>query len=185
MIPQRLQIKLFASAESTVNYPALIPIFHRWIQKDAVDGLLIDIADYKHVPNGLGVMLVGHEVDYGVDERDGRLGLTVTRKVNRTPQDKSLDEEIAIALRWALQSADLLTNEPTLDLNFERDEIELRFLDALRTPNDGETFGQIRPIIAQVFEDIFGAEVVVEHIDLDSRRPLTIHIRNATILVAA
>lgn len=186
--PQRIQIKLFASAESTVNYPALIPVFHRWIQEDAVDGLLIDVADYKHVPNGPGVMLVGHEVDYGIDERGGRLGLTVTRKINRTEMDKSFDEEIAIALRWALQSADLLVDEPTLDLDFEQDEIELRFLDALRTPNNAETFGAIRPIINQVVEDNFGVSTILEYIELDQRRPLTVRAivgRTVSLSVAA
>lgn len=184
MIPQRIQIKLFATAASRVDYPALIPVFHRWIQEDTVDGLLIDVADYKHVPDGPGVMLVGHEVDYDVDERDGRLGLTVTRKVNRTPMDKPLDEEIAIALRWGLQSAELLNNEPSLDLDFSADDVELRFLDALRTPNDTETFAAAEPIIKQVFEDVLGVTASVERVDVDSRRPLTVYIRNATILVA-
>ncbi len=185
MTPQRIQIKLFATATSRVDYPALVPIFHRWIQEDAVDGLLIDVADYKHVPNGPGVMLVGHEVDYGVDERDGRLGLTVTRKINRTEMDKPLDEEIAIAFRWGLQSAELLTNAPTLDLTFLHDEIELRFVDALRTPNDAQTFAAVQPLVAQVFEDILGQSVVIERVELDSRRPLTIQIRSATRLVTA
>ncbi len=176
MTPQRIQIKLFATAESQVDYPALIPVFHRWIQEDIADGLLIDVADYKHVPNGPGVILVGHEVDYAIDERDGRLGLTVTRKINRTEMDKPLDEEVAIGVRWALQAAELLANEPRLDLNFERDEIELRFVDALRTPNDAEAFAALKSSITQVFEDILAKQVVVERVEVDNRRPLTVRV---------
>jgi len=36
-----------------------------------VPGLLIDVADYAHVPDGPGVILIGHDVDYGIMNRHG------------------------------------------------------------------------------------------------------------------
>ena len=182
MVPQKIQIKLFANADiEQFDFEAVIPVFHRWIQEEAVAGLLIDVADYKHVPEGPGVMLVGHEVDYMLDIRDGRLGLQVSRKVNRTPMDKPLDEEIAIALRWALQSAELLDAEETINVTFSRDEIELRFVDALRTPNNDATYAVVHPTIAQVFADNLGSQVAVERVALDERRPLTVRVLKVAV----
>ncbi len=37
-----------------------IPLFHRWIQEQAIDGhLLIDVHDYSHIQQGPGILLVG------------------------------------------------------------------------------------------------------------------------------
>ena len=42
--------------------------------------LLIDVANYAHVPKGPGVVLIGHGSDYFMDEGEGRLGLLYNRK---------------------------------------------------------------------------------------------------------
>ena len=48
-------IKLFAADAEPVDMLKLIPIYHRWIQQHALaDDLLIDVADYSHVPAGPG-----------------------------------------------------------------------------------------------------------------------------------
>ena len=41
-------------------------MFHRWIQTRAVDGLLIDVADYTHLKDGPQVLLAGHEGNYSM-----------------------------------------------------------------------------------------------------------------------
>ena len=58
----------------------LIPVFHRWIREQAMPELLIDVADYSHVPAGPGVMVIGHEANYSVDNRENRLGLLYNRR---------------------------------------------------------------------------------------------------------
>ena len=46
----------------------LVPVFHRWIQTGAIPGhLLVDVADYDHVPEGPGILLVAHEGNLGID----------------------------------------------------------------------------------------------------------------------
>ena len=65
---------------SAVEPGAFIPVFHRWIQERRVEGLAIDVADYRHVPEGPGVLLVGHEADYVLDLAEGPPGLLYSRK---------------------------------------------------------------------------------------------------------
>ena len=63
MQAQKLQVKFFANAE--ISETALVPVFHDWIRERVVpDELLIDVADYSHVPDGPGVMIIGHHADY-------------------------------------------------------------------------------------------------------------------------
>src|SRR4029077_431582 len=81
MNPQRLAIKLFATRPiAREELPPFIGVFHRFIQEAVVPGLLVDVADYAHVPDGPGVILIGHDVDYGIDLAGGRTGLLTTRK---------------------------------------------------------------------------------------------------------
>ena len=71
----RIGIKI-ASADGALPARELVPVFHRWIQTGAVPGhLLIDVADYDHVPEGPGILLVAHEGNLGMDLIGGTLGL--------------------------------------------------------------------------------------------------------------
>ena len=49
-------------------------VFHQWIRDSVCPEMLIDVADYRHVPAGPGVMLIGHEANYSLDNRENRLG---------------------------------------------------------------------------------------------------------------
>jgi hypothetical protein len=62
----KIAVKLFAP-HAQVPEGALIPIYHHWIQNHSIpDHLLIDVADYEHVPEGPGTVLVAHEANiYG------------------------------------------------------------------------------------------------------------------------
>ncbi len=81
MNPLRLSLKIFATKPiPREELHPFIGVFHRFIQEAAVPGLLIDVADYAHVPDGPGVILIGHDVDYGIDLAGGRTGLLTTRK---------------------------------------------------------------------------------------------------------
>lgn len=65
-----MDLKKFELRTSCTEKPAdleeFIPVFHRWIQRQALPGLLIDVADYRHVAGGPGIVLIGHEGDYGI-----------------------------------------------------------------------------------------------------------------------
>ena len=62
---QKFGIKLYLKANGNFNSKDFIPVFHNWIQDKVVDDhLLIDVADYSHIPDGPGVT----ECDFQIDK---------------------------------------------------------------------------------------------------------------------
>ena len=104
-------MKFYARDPGTLDLAEAIPIFHRWIQSNRVDGLLIDVADYRHVPDGPGVVLVGHEADYFLDEMEGPLGLLYSRK--RETEGSNV-YRLRRAMNCALTACRALEQEPEL-----------------------------------------------------------------------
>src|SRR4051812_22645553 len=81
MNAQKLAVKLFLQDPSQAHGLKLLPVFQQWIQFHAMDEhLMIDVADYDHVPDGPGTVLVSHEANLYVDHLGGRPGLTYQRK---------------------------------------------------------------------------------------------------------
>ena len=173
--PKRFAVKYFAQGDIAFDLAALVPVFQRWIQEHTVEGLLIDVADYKHVYQGPGVLLIGHEADYSFDLRGGRPGLLYTRK--RDVQDTLVDN-LTIALRLARDACQHLEAEPTLNgLRFAYDEAEILFLDRLATPNTSQMFEELRSDVQKVAGSLYQTEVVqVSAVEPDTRLPLIIRI---------
>lgn len=96
---QHVNVKLLVNDPGGVDLEPLIPIFHRWIQGRVFEELLLDIADYRHVYAGPGVVLIGHQADYSVDNTDNRLGVRYNRKA---PLDGSNQNRLIQAARAAL-----------------------------------------------------------------------------------
>ena len=107
----RFCIKFYARDPGTLDLAEAIPIFHRWIQSGRMDGLLIDVADYRHVPDGPGVVLVGHEADYFLDQMEGPLGLLYNRKQET---EGSSVYRLRCAMKSALTACRTLEREPEL-----------------------------------------------------------------------
>jgi hypothetical protein len=151
---QHVNIKIFAS-KAGINLVDAIPVFHRWIQENALPELLIDVADYKHVPDGPGIMLIGHEADYSLDETDGRLGLLYNRK--KTVPGNS-QEALAQAHNSAIHACKLLENESVFkgNLVFNQGDIHVILNDRLLFPNTKETLERLIPEITRYFDGVFG-----------------------------
>jgi rhodanese-related sulfurtransferase len=172
--PQRLSVKFFASPNpgSGTDLGAFIPLFHKFIQNGSVEGTLIDVADYAHVPEGPGVILIGHEVDYGLDLRDGRTGLLVTRK---HCGGHSVDELTEQALRMALGALVAIEADGSSGLSFATDKVELHVTDRLLAPNDPESFSAAEQAARPVGEKVFGDGVKLARIhEGDPRRGLAL-----------
>jgi hypothetical protein len=46
-----------------VSVTEVINLFHKWVKEQQPSQLLLDVADYSHVPDGPGILLVGfHEI---------------------------------------------------------------------------------------------------------------------------
>ena len=175
MLPNRLSLKFFLDAPSEPQLQPFTPVFQRWIQGAAVEGTLIDVADYKHVPSGPGVILIGYEIDYALDLINGRPGLLVTRKRNLTGD---LSERLRDLWRPALSAARLLQSERSLDgLQFDFREAELAFLDRLNAPNEPSAAERLSPKIQRVIADLYEASPIVERVSADPRDALRLSVR--------
>lgn len=146
---QHFKVKLFA-ASGDVAIEHAIPVFHRWIQTAALPELLIDVADYQHVPHGPGIVLVAHEGIYSLDTFNGRLGLTYTR---RTALDGTDLERLRQAVEAVDRAASLLEASPELagKLVFDRARWEVAVNDRALAPNTQETYLALKPVIEGVF----------------------------------
>ena len=131
---QRIALKIFLTEESSLKAPDMVPVFHRWIQAQAVDGLLIDVADYSHLPSGPSVILVAHEGQYVLDRTGGRLGLQYTRT---QPLNLSLPDRLIKIGRMLIAAGRLLEQDRTLTgpVEFLGNEIQCVANDRLLAPN--------------------------------------------------
>jgi hypothetical protein len=174
---QHVNVKLFATEGSSVRWPDLIPIFHRWIQEQAVDGMLIDVADYAHVPAGPGVLLVAHDAFYSVDNRENRLGFLYNR---RAALDGSLTDKLNQAWTSAVRAAGKLESEASLGgtLRFDMQSCEVFVNDRLVAPNTQETFERLSPAITDFFTERFAIPVVLDW-KADPRQLFRVRVRPA------
>ena len=140
---QRFCVKFFARPNTAIDDTKFIDVFHRWI--------LIDVADYRHIPNGPSILLIGHEADIVIDRTGRRLGLLYQRK---TAQPGALTDRLCAAIETTLSVCRLLEQELLLggDIKFAGDEFVLIANDRLLAPNDQATFDAIHNDLEMVAE---------------------------------
>ncbi len=153
---QNFNVKIFLQNDVGVNFGQFNPTFQSWIQNKQVPEILIDVADYLHVPEGPGMVLIGLEADYSIDNSGGRWGLRYNRKA---PQAGSNTERLTQALSSALQACQRLENDPSWQgrLHFTLEEIECCLNDRALAPNTPETLAKARPLFESFFEKLLGA----------------------------
>ena len=154
---QHVNIKLYLEASPEVDLAVLIPVFHDWIRNQRCEELLIDVADYRHVFAGPGVVLIGHEANYSLDDCDSRLGIRYNRKavLGGTNQDRFRQ-----AVSAALLACRRLESDRVLDgrVRFNRRDIELSINDRLLAPNTRDTYVVLKPELDVFFNRLFAGE---------------------------
>jgi hypothetical protein len=152
---QHINIKIFAQRPVMIELGDAIPVFHRWIQNRVTDELLIDVADYRHVPAGPGVMLIAHEANFSLDNTGNRLGLLYNRKMTHPG---TTGDKLRLSYDAALAACRRLENEPEFrhKLKFNPGECALIFNDRLLAPNSDETFQTLRPELEVFFSSLWG-----------------------------
>ena len=139
----KLDLKVLAADAAEVEPEHFIPVFHRWITESVLPELLIDVADYSHVHEGPGVLLVGHDAIYAYDLSRGEPGLLYSRRRETGPELQGiggLDRRLRSLLAAAFRACDLIEAEPQLGgrVVFDRHRLELRVNDRL-FPADEQT----------------------------------------------
>jgi hypothetical protein len=160
---QHVNVKLLAKDGESVELEPLIPVFHRWIKDHVFEELLLDVADYRHVHEGPGVVLIGHQANYSVDNADGRLGVRYNRKV---PLEGTNQDRLNQAMKAALTAFQRLEAEADLKgkLRFSGREIELFVNDRLMVPNRDKTREEVKPELDAFLRRLLrGSEYSLSH----------------------
>jgi len=135
---QHVNAKLFVDGPFNVDGARVIGIFHDWVREQVFDEVLIDVADYRHVPDGPALMIVGHEADYIIDHANGRPGLQYNRKaaLDGSNVDRFRQAVLAASAAARLLQEALGSDTPA----FSQTELELSVNDRALAPNTPETF---------------------------------------------
>lgn len=173
MAPERFCIKFLARPETNVDEVAFIEIFHEWIRLQKLKGTLIDVADYRHVPNGPGIMLITHEANYAMDHGNGQFGLYAQRKLGEGNSHKERILELArsTAAFGALLESD---NRVAGKLSLEGGQFLYMANDRLHAPNTEEAFAALKPDLEAAAAELYpGQTVSVTRLENDPRDRLT------------
>jgi hypothetical protein len=148
---QHINLKIFLKGTQALNLADVVPVFHQWIRNGAVPEMLVDVADYRHVDAGPGVLLIGHEANYSLDNRENRLGLLYNRKA---VLDGTFQERLAQAHDSALAACRLLEQDSSLHgrIEFDRNALEVFINDRLLAPNTDESWQALRGELETFFE---------------------------------
>jgi hypothetical protein len=181
----KYDLKLFLHDAVSVDLETFIPLFHRWIQDQRLQELLIDVADYRHVHHGPGVMLIAHDAHYAMDMAQGRLGLLYSRRRETHPSRQALHnvtDRLRSVFHCALTACQELETDPALQgrLRFRGDELLLRLNDRLQAPNTAAAYQALRqhlePFLTALYPD---QHVEVEHVSSPTTAGLTVVIKAA------
>jgi hypothetical protein len=122
--------------------------------------MVIDVANYLHVPEGPGVVLIGHGSDYFMDEGEGRLGLLHNRKrAGLAP-----GERLGDLARRTLHAASLLEQDAAFGgkLKFTTGELLFKINDRLAAPNDDATFASVKPELEALADKLYPGAATLE-----------------------
>lgn len=161
MNPQRLSIR-FPVERGPSDLEAAIRVFHRFLQRGLAEGLTLDVADYRHVPQGPGVLLIGHDVDYGVSDE----AFTVVRK--RSTDDPAATQ-LRDLLRMGLGVLDAIEDDGELDVVVDRSRFTVAVLDrSLGSPDEvaAALLDEVQPVVSE----LYGPDSSVAAVDEDDPR---------------
>jgi hypothetical protein len=177
MNPNRICVKLFAAETPAAKILDCVPVFHKWIQKRNVSGhLLIDVADYSHVWQGPGIMLVAHEANFSTDQSAGRLGLLYQSK---RPMEGDFEARVGFAIKAVAAACVQLETDLPGKIKFLGNEIQVSLNDRLAAPSDQEALKSMESELTGLLAKLYpGESPTVEGLADGKSRP-TITVRSA------
>ena len=173
---QHVNVKLLVKESKEFNLENLIPVFHGWIQDQVFEERLLDVADYRHVHDGPGVILIGLEGDYSVDNADGRLGVRYNRKASVNGDSR---HRLTQAVRAALGACQRLEAEPSLGgrLCFDGQQLEVFINDRLLAPNNETSRSAAEPELRSFFAELFDGNAYSLSFNSDPRRLFSVLVK--------
>jgi hypothetical protein len=174
----KLSVKVFAKQGREIPRFDFVPVLQRWIQKHSVPGVLIDVADYSHMHDGPGVILVAHEHNISIDDVGGRMGLLFAQK---HPIDGGVHDTLRLCIKYGLMACEELQNEPGFKgrLAFDGGNLLVVANDRLRVPHDADSIASFEEIVRQVVAPIFDGDVRLDVKRDDARDRAAIEVKAA------
>jgi len=181
---QHVNVKLMLANPDEIDLEPLIPIFHSWIQEQVPGELLLDVADYRHVHAGPGVVLIGHQGDYSVDNGQSRLGVRYNRKAELDGDNES---RLAQAVVAALTACRRLEADARLDgkFRFGGREIELFVNDRMLAPNRESTRQAAEPELRAFLGRLFAGKSYSLSFSSDPRKLFAVSVQSAQPFTAS
>lgn len=167
-------IKFFADA-GKLDILELIPTFHRWIQQNSLEDLLIDVADYSHVPTGPGIMLIAHEGNYALDETDRERGVLYYSKHRLAGE---LPQRFAQVASKALKAARLLSEDAQLKGALQVPGNRLQFFanDRLVAPNTDAAYAELEPALKSFLDRLYAGTPYTLTRETDPKERLSVRV---------
>lgn len=169
-------IKFFAADAGKIDILKLIPVYHRWIQQSSLEDLLIDVADYSHVPAGPGVMLIAHEGNYALDETGHERGVLYYSK-HRVAGE--LPERFARVAGKALKAARLMSEDAELEGALKVPGNSLQFFanDRLVAPNTDAAYAELEPALKSFLDRLYAGTKYTVTRDADPKERLSVRVQ--------
>ena len=165
---QQINVKVFTTEESEINYTNFIKVFNRWMEEADSDDYL-NYADYSHVDAGPGVLLILKQANYSIDSAYHQPGFLYNRK-HAVEGDNA--EKIRQALAEVLSKCELLEASAELENAVHFNGADLLFMINSRhvAPNTPEIAASIQAELTPVLEQMYGGDdFTVERTSEDPR----------------
>ncbi|HEX4024763.1 MAG TPA: hypothetical protein VHX52_08685 [Steroidobacteraceae bacterium] len=169
-------IKFFVADGERLDILKLIPMYHRWIQQELLSDLLIDVADYSHVPAGPGVMLIAHEGNYALDETGHERGVVYYSKHRLAGE---LPERFAQVASKALKAAQLMSTDAQLEGALKLPGNRLQFFanDRLVAPNTDAAYAELEPAFRTFLDRLYAGARCTLAREADPKERLSLHVQ--------
>ncbi len=175
---QHFTVKIPVADSLGIDPAKAVDLFHGWVAAQSIPGvLLVDVAELLHVPDGPGVVAVGHEADYALDHTDGIWGVLHRRKAVLAGDNR---ERLAQAFEGACLAGARLESAFPGKLKFSRTEFELIVNDRGLAPNTPETCAAAIPGLEGALRSLLGhGEFVLTRQHRDPRQRFGVMVKSA------
>lgn len=178
---QKFDLRLYADIAPEVGSEGisdrLLEIFGRWRLEEGEE--LMDLADYAHIPEGPGILLVGHRWQFGIDWAGSESSLFYS---SRKGLSGDLTARLSQALGGLFQKSVRLLSESSMSSGVtpRTGELEIVFNDRLTFPNTDVGDATARPAVDAVVAKLYdSAPSVVREADTGKRLAYRVHSQQA------
>lgn len=172
---QQINIKVYTTEDSTINYTNFIKVFNRWMEEADSDDYL-NYADYSHVDAGPGVLLILKQANYSIDNAYHEPGFLYNRKHDVEGENA---EKIQDALAEVLSKCELLEASEELEnaIHFNGSEILFMINNRNLAPNTADTAASIQSDLEPILQKMYGDDdFTIERTSEDVRERFALRI---------